>query len=147
MSYVLNYDVVAHKTPLLEVEADVRLDGPNTADDKISANLVATAVDKAGSLASLAFNQLSSNGKVLTTGEGNAPVTLAKYHRLGLRLDFSKQEAEYFLDGVFFGIEPFRDTHEAVALYSIRLDLVGDPTVGSQYTAYYDNLVVRVVTP
>jgi hypothetical protein len=144
--YNLGYDVIKQGTPVLLIEADVRLDGPDTVADEVSANLVAMGVDADGP-AGLAFNQLSSSGKVLTVANGSAPVTLGEYHRLGLRLDFTQQTAEYFLDGVSFGVEPFRDTQSAKGLMGVRLDLVGEPEVGAQYTASYDNLVVRVVAP
>jgi hypothetical protein len=146
--YTVNYNAIEHKTPVLMIEADVRLDGPNMdndagPDDRVSASLVAWGLYGEG----LAFNLLLSTGKVQTIREGSAPVTLGEYHRLGLKLDFMHQTAEYFLDGVSFGVEPFRDTHSAVGLGDVRLDLVGNPTVGAQYTASYDNLVVRIVPP
>jgi hypothetical protein len=148
--YNVNYNAVEHQTPVLMIEADVRLDGPSTdtgaglQDDKVSANLVAWDVNAAGGQG-LAFNQLSSSEKVLTSAGTSAPVTLGEYHRLGLRLDFTQQTAEYFVDGVSFGIEPFRDTQSAVGLGDVRLDLVGDPDIAAQYTASYDNLMIRVI--
>lgn len=146
--YNVNYNAIEHKTPVLMIEADVRLDGPRIdkdagPDDRVSASLVTWDLYGEG----LAFNRLLSTGNVQTSGEGSAPVTLGEYHRLGLKLDFMHQTAEHFLDGVSFGVEPFRDTHSAVGLGDVRLDLVGNPTVGAQYMAYYDNLVVRIVPP
>lgn len=147
--YNVNYNAMKHKTPVLMIEADVRLDGPPSLDKeagpdgRVSASLVAWGLYGEG----LAFNLLLSTEKVLTIGERSAPVTLGEYHRLGLKLDFLHQTAEYFLDGVSFGVEPFRDTQSAVGLGDVRLDLVGNPTVGAQYTASYDNLVVRIVPP
>jgi hypothetical protein len=142
------HNIEMHDTPILEIEADVRLDGPGTDigtgldDDKVSANLVAIGTDGSGSQG-LAFNQLSSSEKVITSGGASAPVTLGEYHRLGLRLDFAQQTAEYFLDGVSIGVEPFRDTRSAQGLVEVRLDLAGAPDVGQQYKAYYDNLVIK----
>jgi hypothetical protein len=65
----------------------------------------------------------------------------------GFAPDFSQQTAEYFLNGVSFGTEPFRDTQSAKGLMGVWLDLVGGPEVGVHYTAAYDKLMVQVVAP
>ena len=145
--YAINYNVNEHHTPVLDIEADVRLDGPNSGNGPgVKANLVALGVTPYGT-AGLAFNGLASDAAVYSVHGASAPAALGRYQHLGLRLDFTHQTAEYFLNGVSFGIEPFRDTKRAVELFAVRLDLVGDPAVAAQYTAFYDNLVVKAVVP
>ena len=145
--YTLNYNVIDHHTPVLTIEADVRLDGPRSSKGSgVHANLVALGLTPFGR-AGLAFNELASDAAVYSVRGASAPAALGKYQHLGLRLDFTQQTAEYFLNGVSFGIEPFRDTKRAVELFAVRLDLVGDPAVAAQYTAFYDNLVVKAVVP
>jgi len=145
--YPLNYNVIDHHTPVLTIEADVRLDGPRSGKDSgVYANLVALGFTPFGR-AGLAFNRLASDAAVYSVSGASAPAALGKYQHLGLRLDFTHQTAEYFLNGIPFGIEPFRDTKTALGLFAVRLDLVGDPAIAAQYTAFYDNLVVKAVVP
>ncbi len=152
-----NYDPVVNNLPIINIFADVRLDGPSTdtgagsADDLISANLVArTRADFI-----VAEMLLSSSGEVwpgtLGSGGGHgleAPVELGRYHNLGLRLDFTEKESEFFLNGNSVGVlslDP--DLPERLSLVvTLELLALDDPATidPGQYTAYFDNLIITV---
>jgi hypothetical protein len=155
---ILNYDPLAAGMPIVEVQADVRLNGPSTNtghgtdDDLISANLSAFAGNgfRIGELI------LSSNGNIyafsgMNPGEAyqfGTPFNLGQYYTLGLRLDFALRTTEFLLDGRSLGTLPFSNlvTSDVFMFATTRVLAVNDPAIDlSRYTANFDNYSVTAV--
>lgn len=144
---------------MARVQADIRLDGPYTAFDALSANLIA----RNGSWNSSQM-WLSSDGNVYCNSYGTDPVTGAQfsyeyefgtpvlhgqYQRLAIIFDYSVHLAAFEVNGVIVGVLPFGGAGEGgfngVLLQFAALDDPGviDPSL---YTAYYDN-VFHIAVP
>jgi hypothetical protein len=131
------------------IQADVRLDGPSTADDLASANLfVANSNDV------LAGSYLSSDGNMygLTTDDFQqfAPASPGSYHTLGLLLDLlSSLLGSYYLDGQLVGTLaiPTSILTDPDFVVGLQLVAVEDDASFSRadYTGYFDNLSVETV--
>jgi hypothetical protein len=130
------------------IQADVRLDGPSTADDLASANLfVANSNDV------LAGSYLSSDGNMygLTTDDFQqfAPASLGSYHTLGLLLDLSNLLGSYYLDGQLVGTLAIPTSILTDPDFVVGLQLVAAEDDGTfsraDYTGYFDNFSVQAV--
>src|SRR5262249_37696775 len=88
--------------PQVWVQADVRLDGPLTANDLASANLFVANTNDV-----LAQSYVSSDGHFygLTTNDFQqfGAASLGTYHHLGLLLDLANLQGHYYLDGQLRG--------------------------------------------
>ena len=161
-------------TPLIvEIRADVRLDGPQTGtlgtpeQDAISANLFAVVrqsdQDPVGNFDIGGFF-VSSAGKIWaynwTTGNPRAiygpSVTYAMgtYHTLVLRVNFVSRTLTYFVDGVELGSAPFPVAIKSDQLIGGYLSLYGGTQIintpalsynRANYNAYFDNYSIESV--
>lgn len=157
----LYYDAQAAGTPVVDVEADVRLDGPRTygtdpQDDGVSARLVAIGLNPAGVRRRLGFAVISSNGAFHGTADGSrtvvsTPVRLGHTYTVRMRLDFAQRTVEFFLEDRSLGAFPFNDADATVpVLANVRLDVRAENTPfydGAPYQASFDDLTVRVARP
>jgi hypothetical protein len=147
----LNYNPLGNNTPVVTVQASVRLDGPSTNtggginDDLISANL--SVYDETGFF--IAELILSSNGTAYAFAGTNVynfgtPAALGQYHTLGLELDFANRRTTFFLDGLrlgslgFGGVSGLRFGGTSLTLLAFD-DPILNPAL---YTASYDNLSI-----
>ncbi len=157
----LFYDTGAAGTPIVDVQADVRLDGPRTYsddpnDDAVSARLVAIGLDPDGARRRLGFAVVSSVGAFHAEADGGrivaaAPTTLGHAHTVRMRCDFARRTIEFFLDGRSLGTWPFFDAAAtSTVLANVRLDLRAESTPqydAAPYQASFDKLAVRVARP
>lgn len=150
----LPYDAITQGTPIVTVEAAVRLDGPSTDlgggpnDDLLSANFAVGTNDGAGHTL-----VLSSNGHVYAFGKGVTPysfeteVTLGAYHILGIRYDFLGGSVGFFVDGKLIGQNSIQPT-VATGIQGVFLELLAldDGSVDvPRYTGYFDDIQVSAV--
>jgi hypothetical protein len=146
-SYGPNILFDGSKTSDLFVQADVKLSGPTTPGDFISANL-----DVYNSETSVAEMYVSSQGVLYSDNNfGNyaavaPPITLGKYYTLDMDLDFATQTDKFYEDGVYVDSLPMptsavydREIVAGTAVYGLDDSYGYDHT---QYAAYFDNLSV-----
>ena len=158
----VEYDTVAHHTPVIDIRVDVRLDGPSTdtgrgeADDLISANIAAYTGDQPNGVRPVSQFLLSSSGEVFAAGQRGSEfegpgISLGQYHNLGLRLDFLARETEFFLDGASIGVGPFDPSVSSNVFRAVQLQVlaVDDSRVLDpwDYTAFYDNVTITAIGP
>lgn len=138
---------------VVHVQADVRLDGPDTgngpANDLLSANLYAR-----NGVGASAFMYLSSTGEVYcfaNSVQGSVgyafptQVALGEYNRLGITLDYTTHIATFHVNCREVGSLPFGGTaNEGFAGALLEFAAYDDPLVvdPSQYTGYWDNVLV-----
>ena len=138
---------------LVRVQADVRLDGPDTGtgpnDDLVSANLIArNGVNQSATMF------LSSTGQVFCNSSGVAgsffyqfatPVPLGQYSRLAIIYDYSTHLAAFEVNGIIVGVLPFgggaTEHFNGVFLEFAAYDnpSVVDPSL---YTGYWDKVMI-----
>ncbi|MDX2037845.1 MAG: hypothetical protein SFX72_14435 [Isosphaeraceae bacterium] len=149
----LNYNVLATGLPRISIEAQLRLDGPNTntgnglADNDASVALEANLGD------STYFSlQLSSNGMayVFTDSYNFAtPAPLGQYHRLQLLIDLGSGVGTYSLNGAVLGTLPISTPSYSRILADVRFSMYAlssqvDP---SNYNGRMDDLSVTALVP
>jgi hypothetical protein len=141
---------------LVRVQADVRLDGPDTGtgpnDDLVSANLIAR-----NGVGQSATMFLSSTGQVFCNSSGVAgsfvyefatAVPLGQYSRLAIVYDYSTHLAAFEVNGVIVGVLPFgggaTEGFRGVFLEFAAYDnpAVVDPSL---YTGYWDKVMILAV--
>lgn len=154
---VFDITPIASGTPIVSLQASVRLDGPNTNtggginDDLISANL--DVYDENG--APVTEMLLSSNGNVYASAWGNpysfaTPVTLGEYHTMGIRLNYLTRTSDYFLDGQLLGTLPFGAEVQSHGVRGPGLMVFAfdDPIINpALYTASFDNFSIGAEVP
>jgi hypothetical protein len=139
---------------IVRVEADVRLDGPDTGsgpnDDLVSANLYAR-----NGIGRSAFMFISSNGSAYAFAnselygsagyEFETPVELGEYNRLAITLNYSTHMAAFEVNGVTVGSLPFGGSGEEFIGTLIEFGVYNDPNYvdPTLYTGYWDNVSVR----
>ncbi len=153
----VDFDVAAAGSPIVRIQADMRLDGPLTpqTDDRVtgdflSVNLVAFSTD--GNVGEMS---LSSDGHAYSYSAGGSylferPVSLGQYQQLGMDLDFAAGMTTYRLNGEILGTQPFADgfmsevlNRGSLVVYAVDPDPLGRDR--NAYTAYYDNFSIAVV--
>lgn len=157
----------ASPAPIVEIHAQVRLDGPRTGSkgtpdqDLASANLFATVSFTASSAATLGGFIVSSAGRIWTYGgvaeeayKFSTDYTLGTYRELTLRVDFVARQLTYIVDGIILGSSPFASSVTADRLYSGYLELAApiDPINTPEltydranYRAYFDDYSLESV--
>lgn len=135
----------------VRVEADIRLDGPDTGngpnDDLLSANLYAR--NGAGRSA---FLYLSSNGNAhafANSASGQlgyqfeTPIALGEYNHVAITLDYRTHIATFEVNGRTIGSLPFGGPGEQFLGTLIEFAAWDDPSFDrTQCTGYWDNLSV-----
>jgi uncharacterized delta-60 repeat protein len=158
---------------IVEIRADVRLDGPQTGtlgtpqQDLISANLFAVVKqanqDPIGIFDTGGFF-VSSAGRIWAyswiTGTGGAiygnsiPYVMGTYHTLMLRVNFISRTLTYFVDGVELGSAPIPLAIKSEQLLSGYLSMYGGTQVidtpelsynRANYDGYFDNYSIASV--
>jgi len=148
----IDFDAVTNPAEV-RVEADVRLDGPDTGqgpnDDLCSANLMA----RNGSHQS-AFFYLSSNGcayaNAFSTTQGDnwykfeTPIKLGAYNHLAITLNYRTHMATFEVNRKTIGSLPFGGEGEFFKSPLLEMAAWNDPSFDhTKYTAYFDNVSVR----
>ncbi len=139
---------------VVRVEADVRLDGPDTGigpnDDLVSANLYAR-----NGVGRSAFMYLSSTGAVFAFAnseqygqagyEFETPVDLGVYNHLAITLDYRTHIATFEVNRRTIGCLPFGGSGEDFLGALLEFGAYNDPMYvdPSLYTGYWDNVTVR----
>jgi hypothetical protein len=148
---VVDFDPVTHPAKV-RVQADVRLDGPDTGggpnDDLASANLYAR-----NGVGRSAFFYVSSNGNAYAfanSDQGSAgyrfetPITLGDYNRLAITLDYSTHIATFEVNGNTVGTLPFGGAGEQFRGTLLEFAAWDHPSFDpTLYTGYWDNVLVR----
>lgn len=147
----LDYDIVANGTPVVDVSVGVRLDGPKTDGDLLSANL--TLRDGNGVI--ITDFILSSDGNIYTFDPLNdyayvtaATAALGEYFTLGVRLNYLTRQNDFFVNGQLVGRFAFYDGagdgFRGAWLGILAFDEENAPSLDrSRYTAYFDDLEIR----
>ena len=145
------FDAVTNPAEV-RVQADVRLDGPDTGEgpgaDLLSANLMA----RNGSHQS-AFFYLSSNGcayaNAFSTTQGDkwyqfeTPIKFGEYNRLAITLNYLTHMAAFEVNGKTIGSLPFGGAGERFKSPLLEMAAWNHPSFDhTQYTAYWDNVSV-----
>lgn len=150
---VIDFDPITDPCEV-RVEADIRLDGPDTGsgpgDDLLSANLMAR--NSVGQRRS-PFLYLSSNGNVYAGSEsdqGNSyykfetPITPGAYNHLAIVLNYRTHIATFEVNGNVIGSLPFGGAGEQWRGVLLELAAWDDPSFDpSLYTGYWDNVSVQ----
>lgn len=137
---------------IVRVEADVRLDGPDTGvgpgDDLASANLYAR--NGAGRSA---FFFVSSNGNAYAFANSDqgasgyqfeTPIRQGAYNHLSITLDYSTHLATFEVNRVVVGALPFGGAGEQFRGALLEFAAWDDPSFDATlYTGYWDNVSVR----
>lgn len=138
----------ARLSPKFLIEADVRLDGPQTTANLINANLfVANTQDL------LAQSNLSSDGHLYgqTTSslQQFGAASLGMYHHLSILLDITSLQETYYLDGNSLGTLPIPSSVLTDPNFVLGVGLIAAPDTGSfsraNYTAHIDNVSITAV--
>ena len=153
----VNYDVAAAGFPIVRIEADVRLDGPGTAQtaDRVTGDFVSVNLGPVAGDGYLGELSISSDGHLYGYSANDSylfgvAITLGQYHHLALDLDFVGRTTTYLLDGQVLGTAAFDPSgtsnllnRGSMVAYSLNPDpLNRDP---SAYTAYFDNFSISTV--
>lgn len=140
---------------VVRVEADVRLDGPDTGtgpnDDLVSANIYAR-----NGIGRSAFMYISSNGNAYAFAnselygsaayEFETPIVLGAYNHLAITLDYGTHIATFEVNRVTVGSLPFGGSGEEFIGTLLEFGAYNDPNYvdPTLYTGYWDNVSVRV---
>jgi hypothetical protein len=161
-------DATAANPPMLiDIRADVRMDGPQTgtlgtpAQDILSANLFAVVLQPNGFGRVIGGFFLSSGGQIWTFGSRqedryrySTPATLGAYHSLRIRVDFFGRKLIYIVDGIELGSAPIDPSILSERLVGGYMEVFGpnapintpDLTYDrANYTAYFDNYSLESV--
>jgi hypothetical protein len=156
---IVNYNT-ATGLPVISVRADVRLDGPQTSGDYVSANLTLFTTDAGNNY--LGDLIVSSDGNIYTFiyDEINdtydyglqTPAGLGQYFRLGIDADFGNRQLIYSVNESVIGIVPFPSYIQSPVLRSAVLYLLAleDPTLDfnpADYSATFDNYSLVATVP
>jgi hypothetical protein len=154
----LFFDPVARARPLVHIQADVRLSGPDTGEgpeaDLLSANLfVASSSNQV-----FGGYFVSSNGTIYAFGRAGqdymfpTPYTLGTYARLEMDMDFVAGTIACRVDGDLIGtlvLDPL-GTLQTTEIWTAALEMasIDDPILPdrSLYDAHFDNVSV-LATP
>lgn len=138
----------------VRVQADVRLDGPDTGtgpgDDLVSANLMAR---NSVGLNLSPFMYLSSNGNVYAgsgSDQGNAyyqfetPIRFGRYNELAMTLNYLTHICTFEVNGRVIGSLPFGGANEQWHGVLLEMAAYDDPNYvdPTDYTGYWDNISV-----
>lgn len=155
---IVNYNT-ATGLPIVSVRVEARLDGPQTADDLISANLTLFTTDPGNNY--LGELIISSDGNIYTFvyDEVNdtydyalqTPAGLGQYFRLGIDADFSNRLLTYSVNEAVIGTVPFPSYINSPVLRSAVLQLlaIDDPSSlnPANYSATFDNYSLTATVP
>lgn len=157
----VGFDALASGMPVVQVQADVRLDGPQTAqtDDRVTGDFVSANVALVTEDGELATLFLSADGHVYAYGPDpdvdyyrfGVPASLGAYHTLALRANFLDRTVAYLLDGAVLGTSSFADaalgytssvvTRGSIVVYANEPN-PAVPQTRDQYTAHFDNFAI-----
>lgn len=152
----VNFDALAAGTPVVRVQADVRLDGPQTAQtpDRVTGDFVSANVSLVSPDGTLAELSLSADGHVYGYGPATSylfgvPYALGGYQTLAVEANFLTEVVGFYLNGVLLGTESFAGLGYSPGLVSrgsmvMYANLPGTvPGVErGDYTAYYDDFSI-----
>jgi hypothetical protein len=152
----LSYDSRSAGTPVLKVEADVRLDGPRTAplpglpcEGPVRVSLAATTLEPGGARRRIGFASVLSSGLFCGMDVVAGRVRREQFHRVGMRIDFAQRTVDYLLNGKRLVTRPFLDAEATSGvLAAIRFDMRAVTGIGVDpglYQGAFDRLSVRVV--
>jgi hypothetical protein len=155
--HFVNYNVAAAGFPIIRVAADLRIDGPQTAQtaDRVTGDFFSANLKAFSSDGSLGEFSLSSDGHVYVyTNDDSylfgATSALGQYHHLAIDLNFSNKTTTFSIDGTTLGSVPFTAgfgsnilSHGTLLAYGLAPDPLGRDV--SAYTAYYDNFSITAV--
>lgn len=157
----VDHDAIASGLPIVRVQADVRLDGPQTdqTPDRVTGDFVSANVALVTEDGELGTLFLSADGHVYAYGADPATdnylfgvsVALGSYYTLAVEANFLSRTLLYYLDGALLGTSSFADpalgctsnvvTRGSLVVYSNEPN-AAVPQTRDQYTAYFDNFSV-----
>jgi hypothetical protein len=156
----VDYNAVANQTPVVVLEADVRLDGPQTTGgyvDFFAANIAArTSTGSVGELSISSDGMIYAYDGVAGSPDDNNPqirgaITLGDWHKLAIESNFATGTTRFFVDGNFLG-EFLGDADYASGIYGrgamvtyAKYDTATN--FRRDYTASFDNFRIGTVVP
>ncbi len=147
----VNYDTAAAGTPITQITASVRLDGPVGTDDFFSVNIGARSGD--GNVGEISISSdgfvYGYSGNVINPTLFSTPVTLGVWHLLGVTVDYDANLYSFSVDGASFGPYPFEPGFTSDVLVRGSMLSYARPDAGtnlrSNYTAWVDNFSITAV--